>query len=225
MVNTTGTLGALALPGFLQAPPASWVAWVGRRWASTSATESWDGYSSEEAWARACVNRVRAGEGPAFDALIGVYAGRIYSHLYRLTRSREESEDLAQETFLRAYRYLASYDVERPFRNWLYMIATNVAMTKLRGQRSGDVELDWDWGAGAVGDARGEIAQRELRRSVAEAVNQLPPVVGALVHLHYFEGMTIRESAAILNMTDEAAKVALHRARRRLRGMLTEEER
>ena len=186
--------------------------------------------SGDTAWESECVARVLTGDSAAFDRLVDSYTARIYTHVYRMTRNREEAEDVVQETFLRAYRNLASFDRLRPFRNWLYTIATNLALNALRTrQRRGQtVTLDFEAETVEI-DARLEDARALLMRGdvagrLAQAIGMLPPQPAALVHLHYMEGMSIRESAETLKMTEDAAKVALHRARKRLRILLGERE-
>ena len=186
--------------------------------------------SGDAAWEPECVARVLSGDRAAFDRLVDSYTARIYTHVYRMTRNREEAEDVVQETFLRAYRKLASFDRLRPFRNWLYAIATNLALNALRTrQRRGQtVALDFETESADL-DARVEDTRETLMRGdvagrLAQAIGMLPPQPAALVHLHYMEGMSIREAADTLNMTEDAAKVALHRARKRLRILLGERE-
>ncbi len=188
------------------------------------------GRNSDTAWEAECAARALAGERYAFDRIVDAYAARIYTHVYRMMRNREEAEDVVQETFLRAYRHLERFDRARPFRNWLYTIATNLALNALRArQRRGQsVSLDFDEDALTV-DARTEDASETASRSdlgarLARAVGRLPAQPAALVHLHYMEGMTIREAAETLKMTEDAAKVALHRARKRLRELMGERE-
>lgn len=186
----------------------------------------------DAAWEAECVARVLSGERRAFDALVDAYTARIYTHVLRITRNREEAEDVAQETFLRAYRNLNRFDRARSFRNWLYAIATNLALNALRArQRRGQpVTLDFDDDDAAIKsatpfeDGRDAASRGDLAERLARAVGQLPAQPAALVHLHYMEGLTIREAAETLEMTEDAAKVALHRARRRLRELLGEKE-
>ena len=146
-----------------------------------------------------------------------------------MLRNREDAEDVVQESFLRAYRGLASFDQPRPFRKWLYTIASNLALNTLRArQRRGKtVALDFDddaCGLPANTVPAMNVGSNELADSLAKAVGGLQARPAALVHLHYMEGMTIREAAEVLDMTEEAAKVALHRARKRLREDLSRNE-
>ncbi len=194
--------------------------------------------SAEIALDRECIVRIRSGETERFGTLLERDAPRIYTHLFRLVRNREEAEDLTQETFSRAYQFLARLDAERPFRNWLYTIATNVGLNALRAQRRRGSRIGFadDADDAAVRRASGAIcepvapgedplqraARNDLARGIVAAVRRLPPRSAMLVHLHYYEGLPVREAAEIAGMTESAAKVALHRARRKLREWLVD---
>ena len=77
---------------------------------------------------REWIIRAQRGDSEAFGQLVERYAGRVCALLYRLVRCPEEAEDLAQETFVRAFRSLARFDPSRPFQNWLYTIAVHVGV-------------------------------------------------------------------------------------------------
>jgi RNA polymerase sigma-70 factor (ECF subfamily) len=146
-----------------------------------------------------------------------------------LVRHREEAEDLTQETFLRAYRFLSRYDAGRPFKNWLYTIATNVGLNALRARRRRGVSISLEASHNVAPDfplpthdGRYAVAHRDLQDELAGALEQLPPQPALLIHLHYHEGMSIAEAAEIAGLSEGAAKVALHRARKRLREILVE---
>ena len=183
--------------------------------------------AAETHWEATCVAQTARGNPEAFNRLVDYYSAPIYSHLYRMTRNREEAEDLTQETFIRAYRKIGSYDPARPFRNWLYTVATNVGRNALRsrGRRIPSAWLDQGTEV-PVADARsvGEVEVRERKNWLRAAVDQLPDPMPMLVQLHYQEGLSIREAAAILGMSENAAKVALHRARKKLRILLEEDK-
>jgi len=183
---------------------------------------------------REWILQAQAGDSRAFGRLVESYAGRVYGLLYRLVRNREEAEDLAQETFVRAFRNLGRFDSTRPFRNWLYTICINAGLNVLRSRRRRGVivPLDTVDSAGSTReapvapgpDARCSAMRGELRERLDTAVSQLPARSALLVQLHYTEGLPIREAAGIVGMTEGAAKVALCRARGTLRRLLVEEE-
>ncbi|MBI2425397.1 MAG: RNA polymerase sigma factor [Candidatus Hydrogenedentes bacterium] len=167
------------------------------------------------------------GDGEAFACLVDHYMPRIYSHVYRMLRRREDAEDVTQEAFVRAWRFLHRYDAGRPFRNWLYTIASNLALNQLRlRQRRGDtISIEEPVELPSVEEAAtARIARGEHQRRIDAALAQLSPTAAALIQLHYQEGLAIREAAEILGMNENAAKVALHRARKALREILVEED-
>ncbi len=172
-------------------------------------------------WERACIEQMDAGNPEAFDRLVEHYSARIYSHLHRMLRDREEAEDATQETFIRVYRKLASYDRTRPFRNWLYAIATNVGRNAARSRSRRIPSVGADPRKEVAADDRSSnlAESHELKDRIASAVDRLPDPQPLLIQLHYQEGLTIREAAEVLEMTEGAAKVALHRARKTLREM------
>ena len=178
-------------------------------------------------WERACVAQVKNGIPDSFTPLVEFYSGRIYAHLYRMVYNREEAEDLTQETFIRAYRKISTYDPSRPFRNWIYTIASNIGRNAARtkSRRISTVpeltqtgESVFDFYAVSEDNSTGVKEQLSL------AVNQLPEPLPVLIQLFYQEGFTIRECAQILDMGESATKVALHRARKTLRTIMLKEE-
>ena len=187
--------------------------------------------STEE---RAWIEQAQAGNDDAFGKLVDAYGARILTHLYRLTKSRADAEDLTQETFLRAYRYLNRFDADRPFKNWIYRVATNIGLNALRSKRRrGEVvSLDSydrepvlrDSFVSNVETGPERAERNELRHALGAAMEHLPRRSAALVHLHYYEGMTIGEASGIVGLSENAGKVALHRARRQLREWLASDE-
>lgn len=178
-------------------------------------------------WEVECVVQMELGRPDAFTPVVSFYTARIYTHLFRIVRNREEAEDLTQETFVLTYRKIGSYDRSRPFRNWIYAIATNVGRNALRsrGRRIPSARMEEVEKAPekvSVHSVMPEAA--ELKEQLVSAVDRLPDPLPTLIQLHYQEGLTIREAAVILDMTESAAKVALHRARKTLRAMLRKDE-
>lgn len=193
-----------------------------------------DEATSDREW----VLQVRSGEIGSFDRIVERYTARLFTHLYRMVRNREEAEDLTQETFLRAYRALGQLDLARPLRNWLYTIATHTALNAMRTQRRrgvpirlDDMDRAADLNRGSMPepaardeDIRQQAGREELQQRVAAAVRRLPARSAALIHLHYHEGLSIREASEIAGVTESAAKVALFRARQHLRKWLVDGE-
>ncbi len=190
------------------------------------ATEG-DAAPSDAEWVR----RVQRGEQAAFDAIVRRYGNAIYRHLYRLMLNREDAEDVAQETFIRAFRYLDRLEDGQSLRAWLYTIATRVGLNAIRSQQRRGKGANISYNAlvetsGEIEEPSGRNAHRgtELRDEVESVLAKLPPRSALLMQLHYTEGFPIREAAEIVGMSAAAAKVALCRARKELRERLCEED-
>lgn len=200
----------------------SLVCWVAE--ASGETPEVMSATGQADAWEVECVQKTQGGDPEAFNPLVAHYAPRIRAYLQRMLRNREEAEDLTQETFLKAFRALDRFDANRPFKRWLYTIATNTGLNALRGQKSRgtQVELDPEFSTfrpGSDGAAGQSAAEEQLERALAT----LPPRAVQLIRLHYHEGFSLQEAGGVLGMSEGAAKAALCRARQELRKRITNE--
>jgi len=143
-----------------------------------------------------------------------------------MVRSHEEAEDLTQDTFLKAFQALSRFDADRPFRRWLYTIATNTGLNAIRARnrRGTPVELDTDRLPGVALQAETTTAHQAPgpREHLEDAVAALSARAQQLIILHYHEGFTLQEAGDVLGISESAAKVALCRARRQLRTTMLE---
>jgi RNA polymerase sigma-70 factor (ECF subfamily) len=168
---------------------------------------------------QATVAAARAGDAAAFAALFDSYQGPITSYLYRLTGSRETADDLAQETFIKAFRALGRTPDDLNFRAWLYRIATNSAASWRRRQRlltwlpfsrsdeSGTPEFD----PGHDPRLAETLAEQEM---IAAALRRIGPKHASALLLRHHLRLTVEETAAALDITANTAKVRLFRARK-----------
>jgi RNA polymerase sigma-70 factor (ECF subfamily) len=170
------------------------------------------------------VAAARGGDRAAFDELVkATYAG-TYTLAYRLTGNEEDARDVVQDAYLRAYRGLRRFRGDARFTTWMYRITANCASTQLaRRARDRHEDLDDEW---PVADGRPDH-DPELRASaafdrdrVARAVADLPPRLRAVVVLRDVYDLPHESIAAELGISEAAAKVRLHRARRKLRESL-----
>ena len=169
----------------------------------------------------ALVERAKAGDREAFDRLVRVTNSDAYALALRLTSNTEDARDVVQEAYLRAYRSIGRFRGEAQFSTWLYRIVANCAATQLsRRQRHRHDELGAD---DQVIDTRpdhdpalqGDLA--ELRASLDAAIRDLPPRLRSVVVLRDMYDLPHEAIAEELGISVTAAKVRLHRARRRLR--------
>ncbi len=175
------------------------------------------------------LERLRAGDEEAFSRLVEAYAPRLYRLLTKMLRHPQEAEDALQETFVKAYRALPEFDGRSRLSTWLYRIAVNEALMVLRrkeldtisvealgGQEEGAYELvDW------CCLPEDELLSAEARQVLEEAVARLPTSLRAVFLLRDVEGLSTRETAEALGISEGAVKVRLSRAREQLRRMLS----
>lgn len=186
---------------------------------------------SDAACERRWVAAARAGDPEAFCRIVDLYQARVFTFLIRMVRHHEEAEDLAQETFVRAWRNLQSYDARWAFRTWLFTIARHLALNALRRPRATIISLDGgDYGSvfpAALASANASPVERatvsEQKRHLAKALEHISPRAAMVLTLFYQEEMTIAEIAQTVGTTPGAVKVALHRAREALRSRLAED--
>lgn len=177
---------------------------------------------------RALVAAAAAGDRGAFEALVVRHQTRIVNYATAIVKDPAEAEDVAQETFIRAYRSLARFRGDSSFKTWLYTIATNAARTGLgrRGRRSRveDGSLDDEAGPLAAADvpAGGADAETALvrREAIDRALAALPPDLRAAVVLRDVEGLDYKEIAAATGAPIGTVESRIFRARRRLRPLL-----
>jgi RNA polymerase sigma-70 factor (ECF subfamily) len=167
------------------------------------------------------IRRAQMGDHSAFAQMMTRYQKPLYRLVYRLVGNHDDTDDIVQETFVRAYQYLRSFDNERPFQHWLFGIAVKRCATfkrrlsQMRVERQEAEHLAWmqeydrSW--------EDAITAKELRRKVHEAIELLPPQQRATLVLFELEGWKIKEIAESLGCAEGAVKTHLHRARARLR--------
>jgi RNA polymerase sigma-70 factor, ECF subfamily len=158
--------------------------------------------------------RARDGSRVSFDELVVRYRPRLVAFLARRLASPSDAEDVAQETFLRAFDHLDRYDPARPFATWLFAIGKNVAANHAIARTRRDArEQDTRPVDGAASAADGAAAASDLWQRAART---LSPDAYRSLWLRYAQGLTVREIADALGRSSVAVKVMLFRARRRL---------
>jgi len=178
----------------------------------------------------ALMARAKGGDAEAFGELVRRYMRRAYQVSLGLVGSHEDALDLSQEAFARALRAARSLDPERPFYPWLYGILRRLCLNHLRDRRTRRAKLEQagSWLADeartrAAGSDPERAAEREeLRRRVAEAIDDLPPEQREALVLREFEGLRYAEIAELLGIPDGTVMSRLYAARRRLAAALGE---
>jgi RNA polymerase sigma-70 factor (ECF subfamily) len=170
------------------------------------------------------VARARTGDKGAFDELVRVTSPQTYTLAFRLVGNEEDARDVVQETYLRVYKGLGKFRGDAQFSTWLYRITANCAATHLgkRRKHRHDELLDDAPYADRSAD-RDPVARADasdLRTRLDAALAELPPKLRAVVLLRDVYDLPHEAIAGELGITESAAKVRLHRARRQLRERL-----
>jgi RNA polymerase sigma-70 factor (ECF subfamily) len=177
------------------------------------------------------VTRARKGDVEAFNQLISRWETRLYNYLLRLVRNREDSLDLCQETFLKAYRSLGSLEDSEKFPQWLFRIAHNLAFSQFRRNTPLEQAESWpeDDREGAVpqpttssipiGSSRSMFAL-ELEITVARALETLTPEQQEAIALKVYHGFQFAEIAEILSCPVSTVKSRIYAGFSQLRELL-----
>jgi RNA polymerase sigma-70 factor (ECF subfamily) len=173
---------------------------------------------------RALVERCQRGDLGAFEELYRAHAGRLFSLTCRMVGNPADAEDLLQDIFLAAHRKLETFRGDSALGTWLYRLAANQCLDYLRSRaaRTSQVtdSLDdepWIPDAGSRGLAERTVSKMDLERAMA----QLPEGCRAAFVLHDVEGLEHGEVAEVLGIAEGTSKSQVHKARRRLRALLS----
>ena len=175
------------------------------------------------------IRRCLEGDSSAFDHLVSSHYRGVYNMIYQMMGNAEDAADLTQETFVRAYTRLETFDLGRPFAAWVRRIASNLCIDTLRKRRNPVLSLDQQAESGYepadANPANSPAAQLEASEEalrVMAAVQQLPEKQRAVVVLRHVEGMTLEEISRCLRMPLGTVKVNLFRARQTVRELVGE---
>ena len=171
--------------------------------------------------------RVKKADKIAASELLQIYYKDIYAYLRRLCGSQHEAEDLTQQTFLKAWSSLDDFAGHSKFSTWLYRIAHN---TLIDWQRTNTVRVQSqqdEWWKECIDQNPGPFAsvvECQLAQRVYQAVEQLDEDKKHVIHLHYYQGLSIRETAKVLNIATSTVKYRLREVFKILRPKLDVEE-
>jgi RNA polymerase sigma-70 factor (ECF subfamily) len=175
----------------------------------------------------AAVSRARTGDADAFRLLVDRHSRPLFRMAYRMTGNEHDADDVVQETFLRAYRQLESFQERANFGTWLHRIAINCALDLLRSRGRLDRHYGGDLESAEMSGAASSEAKQdrllmsaELRKQVTAAMELLSGNERTAFVLRHFEGMPIEEIGKVLGIQVSAAKHTVFRAVRKLRQSL-----
>jgi RNA polymerase sigma-70 factor (ECF subfamily) len=170
----------------------------------------------------ALVARSRNGDHSAYASLIKIHHRMIHSLAYRMTGSQADADDVAQDTFIRAYEHLDTYQETRKFSTWLYRIAMNACLDFKREEaRRGRIHAGWSDAADSANSQEAEKpAEEKLGDPVQAALLRLPAKQRSAIVLTLFDGLSHSEAAQALGCSEATVSWRVFAARRKLKRWL-----
>ncbi|MBP3038206.1 RNA polymerase sigma factor SigW [Bacillaceae bacterium Marseille-Q3522] len=176
------------------------------------------------------IKQVLKGDQNAFGEIVEIYKDKIFQLCYRMLGNRHEAEDITQEAFIRAYVNISSFNINLKFSTWMYRIATNLCIDRIRKKKP-DFYLDAEV-AGTDGltmysqipsDTRlpeDDLESMELQKTIQMAIEKLPEKYRSVIVLKYIEELSLNEISEILELPLGTVKTRIHRGREALRHQL-----
>jgi len=166
------------------------------------------------------VNQVKAGNINAFSFLVDRHKDNVYNLAFRISGNHEEAEDIAQDSFIKAYRALNGFKLKSSFSTWLYRIVYNTAISQVRTRKKGVLSLD-DFPVDATDfigyDSTEEEAEKEYRNSLINfALQKIDAEGRSLICLYYYKEMSIMEISDVTGISKSKVKVKLFRTRQKM---------
>ncbi len=178
------------------------------------------------------VSLAQNGDKKALSTLVTTYSERIYNLALKILRNREDAEDVLQETFFTMLEKLNTFDGRSSFFTWIYRVATNASLMKLRKKKmvfsefpdNPDLEKSFENMAfvDLSQDASFDVHNEELKQILNKAISELPEIYRTVFILRDLEYLAIRETSKILEISEENVKIRLRRARLFLRDKINE---
>ena len=171
--------------------------------------------------------RANKADRDAACELLRIHYADIYSYLRLLCGSQQDAEDLTRQTFLKVWSSLGSFNGHSRFSTWLYRIAHNTYIDFQRGNTSSNREHSDRWWAECIDENPGpfaSVAERLFARRLYEIVDRLDEDRRCIVHLHYYQGLSIRETAKVLGIATSTVKYRLREVFKILRNKLNTKE-
>jgi RNA polymerase sigma-70 factor, ECF subfamily len=183
-----------------------------------------------EALIKKRIKQVIKGDQDAFADIVEIYSNSIFQLGYRMLGNRHEAEDIAQEAFIRAYVNIKTFNQDLKFSTWLFRIATNLCIDRIRKKKPDyylDAEVSGTDGLTMYSQLssnsplpENELESLELQESVQKEILKLPEKYRSVIVLKYMEELSLNEISEILDMPLGTVKTRIHRGREALRQQL-----
>ncbi|PWB23904.1 RNA polymerase sigma factor [Flavobacterium sp. HTF] len=170
------------------------------------------------------IDKVLQGETNAFAVLVDRYKDMIFTLGLKMVKNREEAEEVAQDTFIKIYNSLTKFKGESKFSTWIYKIAYNTCLDRLKKSKKDDLNISIDEFSShfikTMDNALSALEDKERKQAIQNCLNLLPREDNFLLTLFYFEDQNLEEIGKVMNINANNVKVKLFRSRQKLATIL-----
>lgn len=166
------------------------------------------------------IQKVINGDTNSFSYLVDTYKNMVYTLALKMTKSREEAEEVSQDTFIKAYKNLAKFKGDSKFSTWLYRIAYHTSLDAIKKNKnhvhSFEInEITLHQIKSVEGTLQG-IERKERAKIMNECLLELPEDERSIIWMFYYEELSLKEIIEVTSLSEANIKVKLHRARKKL---------
>lgn len=166
------------------------------------------------------IDRVLKGDTNAYAFLVDSYKDMIYSMVLKMTNSREDAEEISQDTFIKGFQNLDKFKGESKFSTWLYKIAYRTCLDTLKKNKNhrsnydiNEITLNHIKSTDSI---LKELEQKDRAMMMKQCLEKLPSEEKSILWMFYFDELSLKEIIEVTNLSEANLKVKLHRARKRL---------
>jgi len=170
------------------------------------------------------INKVIKGENNAYAILVDRYKHMVYTLALKIVKNREDAEEVAQDSFIKAYNALNDFKGESKFSTWLYKIAYYRSLDYLKKNKrqveTTAIDISEEYNIASMDDALDRMEVKERTEIIKHAIEKLPAADAVLITLYYFETLSMNEISKVMEIPANTIKVRLFRGRKRLAKIL-----
>ena len=166
------------------------------------------------------ITKVINGDTNAFASLVDTYKNMVFSLAFKMTKNREEAEEISQDTFIKAYKNLSKFKGDSKFSTWLYRIAYHTSLDNLKKNKNNNNsfeinEITFNQIKATEHILEG-IERKERAKMMEICLHKLPDEERTIIWMFYYDELSLKEITEITSMSEANLKVKLHRARKKL---------
>jgi RNA polymerase sigma-70 factor (ECF subfamily) len=170
------------------------------------------------------INKVIKGENNAYAILVDRYKHMVYTLALKIVKNREDAEEVAQDSFIKAYNALNDFKGESKFSTWLYKIVYYRSLDYLKKNKrqveTTAIDISEEYNIASMDDALDRMEVKERTEIIKHAIEKLPAADAVLITLYYFETLSMNEISKVMEIPANTIKVRLFRGRKRLAKIL-----